>query len=156
MMATNDNARFTREVLSALQADSFLRRISAGIRVDADDGVVTLTGSMESPEDRQAAIDAARRVVGVREVVNHITLMGQRSYSRPDADLQSEVQEELRKDISIDPDRFHVRSQFSVIHLSGEAESEEERDAALAAIHRVPGVEGIEDNTTVRVPDIDR
>ena len=58
-MATNDNARFTMEVLSALQADSFLRRISAGIRVDADDGVVTLTGSMESPEDRQAAIDAA-------------------------------------------------------------------------------------------------
>jgi osmotically-inducible protein OsmY len=46
------------------------------IGVTADDGVVTLSGTVESGVHRLAAQEAARRVAGVREVTNAIVVRG--------------------------------------------------------------------------------
>lgn len=154
-MAKIEDARLTEDVLSALRADAFLRPLTLGMRVDADNGVVTLTGSIDSQENRQAAEDAVRRVEGVKQVYNRLTLMGQESSERADSDLQREVIEEIRKDPSIQPERFYVRARMGAIYLSGEAQSEEERDSVIAAARRVPGVEGVEDRIEVHVPVIE-
>lgn len=150
-MAERDNARLTAEVLARLRRDTFLRPL--GIQVVADQGVVTLTGSIDTELSRQAAEDLARTVPGVREVRNHLTLIGQQSYARRDEDLEREVREQIASDPTIDdPERFHVRAQFGRVFVIGTAESLEERESVVAAIQRVPGVEGIEDRMEVRVP----
>jgi len=154
-MSKIEDARLTEHVLAALRADAFLRPLTLGMRVDADNGVVTLTGSVDAEENRQAAEDAVRRVQGVKRVYNRLTLMGQESSERADSDLQREVLEEVRKDPSIQPERFHVRARMGIIYLSGEAQSEEERDSVIAAARRVPGVEGVEDRMEIRVPVIE-
>ncbi|MBU9452490.1 BON domain-containing protein [Burkholderia multivorans] len=50
------------------------RRESAGISVQANDGVVTLTGTVASPAERRAVCGAAASVAGVREVVDRVNL----------------------------------------------------------------------------------
>ena len=44
------------------------------IQVSAEAGVVTLAGTARSPEQIERAIDVARRVQGVRDVVSRIAL----------------------------------------------------------------------------------
>ncbi|AOI91916.1 OsmY domain-containing protein [Burkholderia pseudomultivorans] len=49
-------------------------RESAGISIDAADGVVTLTGAVASLAEKRAACGAAASVRGVREVVDRLTV----------------------------------------------------------------------------------
>ncbi|EDT40836.1 transport-associated [Burkholderia ambifaria MEX-5] len=50
------------------------QRESAGIAIDADDGIVTLTGTVASLAERRAACGAAASVRGVREVVDRLSV----------------------------------------------------------------------------------
>jgi len=50
------------------------RRESAGISIDAADGIVTLTGTVASLAEKRAACGAAGSVRGVREVVDHLSI----------------------------------------------------------------------------------
>ncbi len=151
---TNNNPKLTEEVISALERDAFLRPQTLSMQVLADnDGVVTLVGSIESELDRKTAIDIASRVPGVNSVDNQLTLMGRESSVRPDADVQQEILEQIRADPTLErPERFHVRLHYGVAYVEGTVESEEEHDSVLAAIHRVPGVQGIEDRLELHIP----
>lgn len=150
-MAEQDDARLTAEVLASLRRNAFLRPLE--MQVDVDGGIVTLTGSVDSDTVRTAAETEARMIVGVVDVRNHLTVMGVGSSSRSDDDLVREVREQWLRDPTLqNPDRFHVRSRFGQVFVSGTAESEEERESVLAGVRRVAGVEAIDDRLELRVP----
>ncbi|KVP55764.1 OsmY domain-containing protein [Burkholderia ubonensis] len=70
-------AAHTASDVGAQIAAAFARRAqreSAAISVDAADGVVTLSGTVDSLADRRAACGAAWSVKGVREVVDRLTV----------------------------------------------------------------------------------
>lgn len=60
----------TAQVKAALGADD--RTSALDIDVDTREGVVTLTGTVESNAERRAAARVARSVEGVQEVVNEL------------------------------------------------------------------------------------
>ena len=45
-----------------------------GIQVDVKQGVVTLSGTVELPVQREKATKVAKKVKGVKEVINHIEI----------------------------------------------------------------------------------
>jgi osmotically-inducible protein OsmY len=49
-------------------------RLNVGIGIATKDGMVTLTGKVDSGVARQAAEDAARRIEGVAQVTNQIEI----------------------------------------------------------------------------------
>lgn len=151
-MAERDDAELTAAVLAALRRNTFLRPLA--IDVVVDDGVVTLSGSVESELIRQTAEREVRLIEGVKDVQNMLTVMGVESSSRSDEDIEREVREAMAADPTIDPGHFHVRSQFGRVIISGMAESYEEQESAIAAAKRVPGVEEVEDRTEVSIPMI--
>ncbi|MBP0590847.1 BON domain-containing protein [Paraburkholderia sp. LEh10] len=51
-----------------------LQRGSEGITVDTDNGVVTLSGAVGSPDEKRAACLAASQVQGVRQVVDRLSV----------------------------------------------------------------------------------
>ncbi|AOJ76779.1 BON domain-containing protein [Burkholderia ubonensis] len=70
-------AAHTASDVGAQIAAAFARRAqreSAAISVDAVDGVVTLSGTVDSLADRRAACGAAGAVRGVRQVVDRLTV----------------------------------------------------------------------------------
>lgn len=72
-----DDAALTASVNAALVADkpsNFTR-----IDVDTTSGVVSLTGTVESPEQRRRAEQLASRVDGVKRVVNNLQVAGKSS-----------------------------------------------------------------------------
>ena len=62
-----DNRTMQAEVYKNLKADGI-----SGVDVDVHEGVVTLSGHQSNSSDRQKAIDDARKVPGVKSVVNRI------------------------------------------------------------------------------------
>jgi hyperosmotically inducible protein len=51
-----------------------VQAVTPGVSTDVKDGVVTLTGQVKDETARTAAEDAAKKVSGVKSVVNNITL----------------------------------------------------------------------------------
>lgn len=74
-----DDASITASVKSTLVADKAanLTRID----VDTTNGVVSLNGVVQSPEQKDRAQQLANRVDGVRNVVNNLQVQGPRSGS---------------------------------------------------------------------------
>ena len=62
-----DNTTMEAEIRKNLTADSI-----SGLGVEVHEGVVTLSGHLPTTSDRQKAIDDARKVPGVKSVVNKI------------------------------------------------------------------------------------
>ena len=62
-----DNTTMEAEIRKNLTADSI-----TGLGVEIHDGVVTLSGHLANASDRQKAVEDARKVPGVKSVVNRI------------------------------------------------------------------------------------
>jgi len=66
------DAALTTKVAAAIAAQAGVNAFH--VAPSAKDGVVTLTGKARTPEVKSTILDAVRRVNGVTEVVDHITI----------------------------------------------------------------------------------
>ena len=66
------NAALTAKIKSKMALDDLVD--AADIDVDTTDGVVTLTGRVNSAEERSRAVSLARQTEGVRNVVDNLSI----------------------------------------------------------------------------------
>jgi osmotically-inducible protein OsmY len=116
---------------------------SAHIGVEVDEGIVTLTGHVDSYTQKCAAEQAALRVLGVKGVVLKIEVELPYERRRTDKDLVRAVCHALEWHGAIPADRIRPSVQSGWVKLSGEVESADQRWAALAAVRDIVGVAGI-------------
>lgn len=119
------------------------------VKVTVNDGVATLTGTVNMYEDKS---DAQRRVLhtkGVTAVRNEIRVGGA---NISDRDLQSKLSEKL----AYDPDAYGrlfdaitVRVSDGVVTLGGHAHNYVDRDSAMAIVSTTPGVKDVVDDIEV-------
>jgi osmotically-inducible protein OsmY len=67
-----DDATITTKVKSAVLAEPGLKTLQIG--VDTKDGVVTLSGNVDTPDMKTRAMDLAQHVDGVRSVVDNLAI----------------------------------------------------------------------------------
>lgn len=70
-----EDAAITARVKTALMADDEIKGLA--IEVATRDGAVTLTGKLDHQAQVAHAVDLARSVEGVRDVVNRLTVKGE-------------------------------------------------------------------------------
>ncbi len=99
------------------------------INVLAVDGVVTLTGTVQSWQEKELAEDVAKSVQGVTEVINDIEIIY--ALERPDAEIQEEVVQVLRRDAFVDDGLIEVDVQNGEVILSGVVGSAAEKRYAI-------------------------
>jgi osmotically-inducible protein OsmY len=140
------NNLLERDVKEQLDWDSVLN--DSRIVVKADDGRVTLTGSVDTFSDVEWASEDAKSVKGVTAVDNEL-LVGLAGAAITDADIAT------RCASALDHDRFvpHGAVVATVVDghvtLSGEVRHHFQRKAAEHAVGRVPGVLGVSDQITL-------
>ena len=121
-------------VLAALIDDD---RIHArGIDVRADDGVVTLSGTVEIASQRDLAERIALGVGGVERVRNELRVWLTVSAD----DVAERVTDAIGADAIVGADRITVIVSDNDVTLTGSVRSLEHREAAVAAAARAPGV----------------
>jgi osmotically-inducible protein OsmY len=125
---------------------------TAEVGVEVDEGVVTLTGTVESYAMKLAAQDAAQRVEGVRAVANDLSVRGPLTYN--DTDIAKAVVDALDANFSVPPDRIEVTVQNGKVKLTGEVDWAFQRAAAANSVRYLRGVRDLANLITVKQPQV--
>ena len=136
------------EVLAELKWDPRVAPNEIGVIVK--DGVVTLTGSIDSYLKRGAAVEAAHRVRGVKAVANEIEVRLPSTPGRADTDIAAAVARALEWDSVVPADRIDVTVSRGWVTLKGEVEWQYEKEDAERVARRVAGVVGVRNLIVVR------
>ena len=137
-------------VIAELKWDA--RVLANEIGVAVKDGIVTLTGWVDSYLQRLAAEDAARRVHGVKAVVNDIEVRLPGSAERTDPDLAKAVINALQWDAGIPAGKIDVTVSQGWVTLKGEVEYGFQKRSAERAVQSLAGVKGVTNLITVKPP----
>jgi osmotically-inducible protein OsmY len=117
------------------------------ITVDVQDGIVTLTGTVDWHLQRLAADEEAQETVGVRQVVNHITI--DRSHTSP-SEIEGAIRKALTRSAQLDARQIQVSVEGAHVTLTGTVRSAAERQAAEDAAWRAKGVTEVTDNLAIQ------
>lgn len=124
------------------------------VAVSADEGVVTLRGSVGSFHEKREAKKAAERVKGVLGVKNHLDVRLMTDQRREDAEIRADVLHALALDSQV-PDTVDATVSYGNVTLGGSATWQFERDAAARVAGRVSGVLGVIDEIALIGPTPD-
>ena len=135
-----------KDVLAELKWDAQVQPNEIGVSVK--DGVVTLTGWVNSYLKKWAAEDAAHRVAGVKAVANDLEV---KLFSeRTDADIAEAAIRALQWDAAVPADKIHVTVSKGWITLKGEVEWQFQKQDAERVLRRLTGVTGVSNLITVK------
>jgi len=137
-----------RDVLRELKFDASIQPNEIGVAVK--DGIVTLTGYVDSFLKKWAAEEAAHRVHGVKAVANDIEVKLPTSAERTDADIAAAVTRALEWDAYVDVDKLDVTVSKGWVTLKGVVEWGFQRADAERVARRITGVRGVSNLITVR------
>jgi osmotically-inducible protein OsmY len=120
------------------------------IGVAVKNGIVTLTGWVDSYTKRWAAEEAAHRVRGVKAVANDIEIQLPTSAERTDADIAAAAVQALEWDALVPVDKLNVTVSKGGVTLEGEVEWQFQREDAERVVRRLTGVKGVTNLISVK------
>jgi osmotically-inducible protein OsmY len=120
------------------------------IGVAVKDGVVTLTGTVDSYTKRWAAEDAAHRVRGVKALANEIDVRLPMSGERTDADIAAAAVRALEWDAVAPIDKLDVTVSKGWVTIRGEVEWQFQKQDVERVVRRLTGVKGVSNLVTVK------
>ncbi len=121
---------------------------AAQIGVSADNGVVTLNGTVATHAAKWAVVRAAQRVQGVKGIAEEITVKLNGVHARTDAEIAEAAVNSLRWHVWV-PIDIKVTVAHGCITLKGEVNWEFQRNAAHDAVCFMPGVKAVLNEITV-------
>jgi osmotically-inducible protein OsmY len=144
------DAELQRDVMNELKWEPTIKAAEIGVGVK--DGVVTLSGYVDSYVKKWAAERAAARVSGVRAVAEGIQVRLPRSLQRSDEDLAGAVAHVLEWNILVPHDRVKVQVQDGLVTLRGEVDWWYQKNAAEEAARCLMGVVLFNNEIRVKPP----
>ncbi|MDH6462247.1 MULTISPECIES: BON domain-containing protein [Micromonospora] len=122
----------------------------AEVGVTVAEGVVTLTGRVDSYAAKWAAERAAHRVARVRAVANDLAVRITPSAERTDTEIAGAAERALEWDAFVPVEDLEVTVAGAWVTLRGRVEWEYQRRAAERVVGRLTGVRGVSNGITVR------
>jgi osmotically-inducible protein OsmY len=115
----------------------------AEIGVIVKDGVVTLTGWVDSYTKRWAAEEAAHRVRGVKAVANDTEVRLGVGSERTDAEIAAAAVRALQWDALLVPEQIEVTVSKGWVTLKGSVEWDYKKQEAERVVRNLAGVKGV-------------
>jgi osmotically-inducible protein OsmY len=143
------NEELERAVTDELFSDPKID--SEAVAVVADDGTVTLRGTVGSLRQKREARRAAERVYGVTGIINDLEVRILIEHRREDAELRGEVLQALMFDAQV-PATIEATVKNGAVTLTGTADWQYQRDEAVLVAGNIPGVTEVENRVTLAVP----
>jgi osmotically-inducible protein OsmY len=142
------DAELQQDVVNELEWEPTIDAAEIGVAVK--DGVVTLSGYVDSYVRKWAAERAAARVFGVRAVDEEIQVRLRGSLKRSDEDIAGAVASVLEWNVLVPHDRVKVHVQDGLVTLSGEVDWGYQKFAAEEAVRYLMGVVWFGNQITVK------
>ena len=127
--------------MDELKWESFLKASEIGVAVS--DGVVTLSGFVDSYFKKKAAENAVLRVAGVKAVAEDIEVKVSYSDKKTDTEIAQAISNALKWHSAVKEDKIKVKVDNGWVTLEGVVDWSFERDAIRVAVENLVGVKGI-------------
>lgn len=138
-----EDRRIERAARRALEWDV---RVPNGVRAEVTDGVVRLHGvAVQRFSQREAAEEAVRNLIGVRDIVNEIKVIP----VPPPADLEGHVAAAIRRRFGSECRDISITAAGGVVTLNGEVSTFALLDDIERVVRAVPGVTHIDNQLLV-------
>jgi osmotically-inducible protein OsmY len=143
---TRTDQEIQTDVLAELRWD--LGTPAKDIGVAVKDGVVTLTGTVDTYLNKWRAEQAAHHVTGVTAVANDVAVrtIGERT----DSDIAAAAVHALKWNTSIPADKIHVTVDKGWVTIKGEVEWQYQKQEVERVIRPLWGVKGVSNLITVK------
>ena len=141
-----------RDVIEELAWQPNVREAEIGVAVK--NGVVTLSGFVDSYAQKYAAARAAERVHGVRAVADDLSVKLPKSFVRSDTDIAHAAVSALKWDVEVPDTRVQVLVDDGWVSLDGAVDWQFQRTAAEKAVRYLTGVKGVINRITVQQPKV--
>jgi osmotically-inducible protein OsmY len=145
-MMTTD-VKLQRDILDELEWEQSINPAEIGITVE--DGIVTLTGHVDSLPEKWTAGRVARHIRGVKAIANDIEVRLPGSHRRTDADIARTAVTALIWDLQVPQDRIQVLVSDGWITLQGNVDWQYQKRASESAVSNLTGVKGVTNLITV-------
>lgn len=145
---TRSDEQIHKDVLAELKWDA--RVLPNEIGVVVKDGVVTLTGWVDSYIKKWAAEEAAHRVRGVKALANDIEVRLAASSERTDPEIAAAAVRALEWDTVVPADRLKVSVSKGWVTLKGEVEWQYQKESAERDVRNLWGVKGVSNLIAVK------
>jgi osmotically-inducible protein OsmY len=121
------------------------------IGVTAKNGVVTLTGHVETYWQKHAAETAAGRVQGVKALVEEIEIRLPVHFKRTDDEIATAALGRLSWDSSIPKDAVKVKVEKGHVTMTGQVDWYYQQEAAASMVRSLGGVTGISNQLSLKL-----
>ncbi|TAL57734.1 MAG: BON domain-containing protein [Bacteroidetes bacterium] len=142
------DAEIQKDVMEELRWEPLLNASEIGVAVK--NGIVTLSGTVDTYGKKVAAEDAAKSVMGVKAVAEDIQVKLSSSGKRNDTEIAEAVMNALKWHSAVREDKIKVKVEDGWVTLEGEADWEFQRSAARSMVEDLTGVIGIINNIRIK------
>ena len=138
-MKTNEDLQ--RDVQDAIKWEPSLHAAEIGVAVK--DGIVTLSGTVDSFSKKSQAEDAAKNVSGVQAVVEKIEVKFANWGKIEDSEIANEIVNAFKSNWEIPNDKIKIKVEDGWVTLSGELPWNYQKEAAQRIVNTQAGVKGL-------------
>lgn len=152
-MKTDDELQ--QDVIAELSYDPQLVDVHAQLGVAAKNGVVTISGLVDSYNKKLAAEKAAQRVKGVRVVASDVEVKLGPLGAKSDSEIAEAVRSALVWNSVVSQDMIQIKVDNGWVYLDGEVEWAFQRASVEHSIEELSPVRGITNNIRIKEKKID-
>ncbi|MEY4139075.1 MAG: hypothetical protein RLZZ371_1257 [Pseudomonadota bacterium] len=142
------DSEIKKDVLSELQWDPLIPETKIGVTVN--EGVVTLSGHVDTYAEKVAAKRAAERVNGVKALAIEIDVIPVGDHLRSDTEIALAAEHALSWNTSVPQDRVKVTVEQGWVTLTGDLDWNFQRRAVERMVRPLKGVVGVTDNIKLK------
>lgn len=137
-----------RDVLAELSWDPLVPEARVGVAVN--DGVVTLTGHLDTYAEKVATKRAVERVSGVKAIALELEVIPVGIHKRSDTEIAAAAQHALGWSTAVPQNRIQLSVEKGWVTLNGEVDWNFQRRGVERLIRPLKGVVGITDNIRIK------
>ena len=132
------DSQIQQDVMEQLKWEPFLNAAQIGVAVK--NGIVTLSGQVDSYAKKLAAENATKKIEGVKALAEDIQIGVLPLYSKTDSEIAEAVYNALKWHAAVQEEKIRIKVENGIVKLEGEVDWEYQRRNAQAAIENLIGV----------------
>lgn len=129
------------DILEALRWEPFLNETEIGVAVK--DGLVTLSGMVDTYAKKLSVEKVVKKVSGVKAIAEDIQVGISPNYARSDTEIADAILTALNWHVGLQEDRIKIKVENGIVKLEGQVDWLYQRNNAKSAIENLVGVKAV-------------
>lgn len=142
------DSQLQQDVMDQLKCDPLLNPVQIGVAVR--NGVVSLSGFVDTYFKKIKAEDAVKKISGVKALAESLQVGISPFYKKSDSDVAELVLSMLRQHTSIPDENIKIKVEDGIVTLEGRVDWNYQRKLAEQALEGLAGIRGIVNHLVIK------